>query len=379
MSIGSYVAKLIISMLIPFFYLLMQLSFVIKINKIIANYNREKYSIVPFLVNSVNCFTWLLYGITRKEHAVTISNFIGLVIGFVGTLVYHRYSIYPPLLFYYVVTFGLLFISLLIFVLNWIDCLGMVGMCLAMLLYLSPLATVNIVLLERSTESMSFPLTITGWLSATLWLVYAVYVANDLWIAIPSVLGIIFTSIQLFLFFLFGLNPEETFASEMHHLYRFDKLIYFRLFYSHFLLLVPSLLLQNLLSFAELAPHLVLPQQKEKESLFSIQNHFILCQFIISRKLRKWKVLLRKSLWPGLLLSRLQWRKHPLQLLGRDRHALQRNNNLLKDFFNYLTFFYVLAIQFLTKQIILMSKDFSFNLKPVASPASSIHWAASVC
>jgi uncharacterized protein with PQ loop repeat len=326
MSIRSYVAKLIISMLIPFFYLLMQLSLVIKINKIIANYNREKYSIVPFLVSSVNCFTWLLYGITRKEHAVTISNFIGLVIGFIGTLVYQRYSIYPPLLFYYAVTFFLLFISLLIFVLNWIDFLGMVGMCFAMLLYLSPLATVNIVLLERSTESMSFPLTLTGWLSTILWLVYAVYVANDLWIAIPSVLGIVFTSIQLFLFFLFGLNPEETFASEIHHLYRFEiELLSF--VFSPFLYLVPLLPLQNRLSFAEPAPYLGLPQQKEKESLFSIQNHFILCQFIISRKLRKWKVLLQNSRWPFLVrLKKLQL-QHPCLKC----HALQRINNLLTD------------------------------------------------
>lgn len=220
MSFQYSIFKIIISTLIPICFLLMQLSFVIKINKILLNFNREKYSIIPFLTLLINCFTWFLYGIMTNEISVYISNMIGLIIGCIGTIVYHEYSIYPPLIFYYVITFFFLFFNLLLYALHWHDFLGTMAMIFAIILYGSPLSTVYVVMQERSTESISFPLTLTSCFSAIMWLIYGIYVVQDVWITIPSIIGIILTSIQLFLFFMYGLNPNETVASSVHHLYR---------------------------------------------------------------------------------------------------------------------------------------------------------------
>jgi uncharacterized protein with PQ loop repeat len=145
---------------------------------------------------------------------------LGLIIGAMGAIVYHEYSIYPPLLFYYAMTFFFLFLSLLLYALHWIDVLGIMAVIFAIILYGSPLSTVYVVMQERSTESISFPLTLTSWCSAILWLIYGIYVVDDIWIVIPSIIGIVLTSIQLFLFFIYGLSPNETLASSVHHLYR---------------------------------------------------------------------------------------------------------------------------------------------------------------
>lgn len=220
MALGSYFFRLLLDIFAPLFFVLMLMSFIIGINRLMTTYNREKFSIVPFLVLMVNCFTWTLYGIKTKEMAVYIANIFGLIVGIIGTIVYHHYSMYPPFISSYLVAFVFLLIAMLLFSANWINTLGTMAVVLSVLLYGSPLVTVFTVISEASTESMSLPLAITSFISAVLWTLYGSYSVHDVWVVIPSILGLILVSIQFFLFFVYGVSPQESWGSTFHHIYR---------------------------------------------------------------------------------------------------------------------------------------------------------------
>jgi 4-hydroxybenzoate polyprenyltransferase len=140
---------------------------------------------------------------------------------------------FPPPTVYFIVVFFILFISLCFYALNWFGLLGFFCMCFAIALYASPLSTLYTVLQDHSTESVPFAFSVIAWISAIVWLLYGVYAANDIWISIPSIIGIVFTSLQLMLFGIYGLNPNETFASTVNSFvrcfYSFSKRAFFSL------------------------------------------------------------------------------------------------------------------------------------------------------
>jgi solute carrier family 50 protein (sugar transporter) len=223
MSLLGIIFRGTLSILTPILFFLMQVTYVITMNNIVESYNREKYSIIPFLTLMINCFYWTLYGVATDEMSVYISNFVGFLIGLAGTVIYHQYSIFPPYIFFYIMTFFFFFIGILIDSLKWINVLGIMAMIFAIFLYGAPLVTIFTVIQENNTESLSFPIALSSWVSSITWTLYGFYVVNDTWVVIPSLIGITLTSIQLFLFFAYGLPPSyqnTPIATTLHHIYR---------------------------------------------------------------------------------------------------------------------------------------------------------------
>ena len=220
MSITFTIFRWIVDILTPIFTLLMLLSFIIGINRIMTSYNREKYSIIPYLALLLTSFAWIMYGIEKNEIVLYVANILALIIAVVGVVVYHYYSIYPPFLINYLVTFIILFLTLLLYAMRWVTTLGTVAMVFSVIVFGSPLVTVFTVITDGSTESLSFPLAITSLISAALWSMYGGYIAHDTWIVIPSVMGLILVCIQFFLFAVYGISPRENWESTVHHMYR---------------------------------------------------------------------------------------------------------------------------------------------------------------
>jgi solute carrier family 50 protein (sugar transporter) len=221
MSLLRFSLNIILSILAPILFCFVQMSFLFTINKLIANYNREKYSILPFLLLFLNCFDWFIYGIETKDVTICVANSLGLLLGFLGTIIYYEYSMFPPPTIYFVSLFLILFITLCFYALRWMDLLGFFCMCFAIALYASPLTTLYTVLQDRSTESIPFAFSLIAWVSAIVWLLYGVYAVGDIWISIASIIGIVFTSFQLILFGVYGLNPNETFATTANSFLRY--------------------------------------------------------------------------------------------------------------------------------------------------------------
>jgi uncharacterized protein with PQ loop repeat len=120
MSLLRFSFNIILSILAPILFCFVQMSFLFTINKLIANYNREKYSILPFLLLFLNCFDWFIYGIETKNVTICIANSLGLLLGFLGTIIYYEYSMIPPPTIYFVILFFILFITLCFYALQWI-------------------------------------------------------------------------------------------------------------------------------------------------------------------------------------------------------------------------------------------------------------------
>ena len=56
---------------------------------------------------------------------------------------------------------------------------GLLGCCLAVIVMGSPLATLKTVLTDKSTASLPFWTSISGWINSLSWLAYGIIIAND--------------------------------------------------------------------------------------------------------------------------------------------------------------------------------------------------------
>jgi solute carrier family 50 protein (sugar transporter) len=213
-SLFSENAKLFVSLLVPLFVTIVQTSYLVTIKKIMLNYNREQYSILPFLSLFVSCFTWLLYGSQRGEVTVAITNTIGLILGGFGSLVYFYYSLFRPPLLYFLISACLLLFSTFLACFSSLNALGTLGMIFAIGVYSSPLSVMKKVIDEESTESLSFPISLSAWISAVTWLLYGMYVVFDGWIIFSSVIGFVVTSLQMYLFIRYGFEKKEAFVNQ---------------------------------------------------------------------------------------------------------------------------------------------------------------------
>ena len=97
--------------------------------------------------------------------------------------------------------------------------LGLAGVveALAMLsvvgLYCAPLATLPLVLEERSTRSLSFPICAFTFLTAVAWTLFSAVVLKTLTLLLPNVVGLVLASVQLCLFMVYGFDDTPSYSS----------------------------------------------------------------------------------------------------------------------------------------------------------------------
>ncbi len=172
--------------------------------------NEKRLSSAPYLCLLVNCVVWTTYATMKGYIALFIPNAIGVFVGFYCILLYHQFSRYtiPPSN----LALSSAVVALAI-VLGAAGSVGAVGLCaviMSSVVYASPLSTINTVIQQKSTASMPFHTSMLVWLSAAFWTLYGALVTHDLAVLIPSIAGLIMTSIQLFLYVIYGFPPQET-------------------------------------------------------------------------------------------------------------------------------------------------------------------------
>jgi solute carrier family 50 protein (sugar transporter) len=187
-----------------------------------SNRNERKLSAVPYLTLLVNCSVWSLYAAAQGLIALFLPNALGIFIGMYCSLVYYQNSRIPLPTEYMMIAVATILTSLVFVSLGYTELVGFIAILLSTGVYASPLATLKTVLEEKSTKSMPFYTSLLVWLSALFWTLYGAAVAYDVNVLIPSLLGFILASVQMYMFFLYGINREaiDSDAAKPEHVYQ---------------------------------------------------------------------------------------------------------------------------------------------------------------
>jgi len=191
----------------PIFFVGMQIAAIntaltINIAKSVGN-----LSPLPFFSLLINCVVWSIYGILKWDMTILVPNGSGLLAGLWCSLVYHKHCETAPRKLYSAGAITVCFALYFGFIHNE-NYVGYLGCFLAVLVMGAPLATLRTVLSDRSTASLPFWTSLSGWGNSLSWLSYGILVANDPYIYGPNLLGFVLSSVQVALFIVFGLPPQ---------------------------------------------------------------------------------------------------------------------------------------------------------------------------
>lgn len=173
-----------------------------------SNRNEKKLSAVPYLTLLVNCSVWSLYAAAQGLIALFLPNALGIFIGTYCSLIYFQNSRIPLPTEYSTIAGVIILASLIFVAMGYTELVGFIAIILSTAVYASPLSTLKTVLEEKSTKSMPFYTSLLVWLSSFFWTLYASAVAYDVNVLIPSLLGFILASVQMYMFFLYGIDHE---------------------------------------------------------------------------------------------------------------------------------------------------------------------------
>ncbi|CAF1501403.1 unnamed protein product [Adineta steineri] len=174
----------------------------------------------PFVATMVNCTLWFLYGYSANNSTIMIVNFIGASLEFVYALVYLQYT--PDRNSYLrLIGMALAFLAAISFYLLYIVSdrstailhAGLVASVVTVIMYGSPLVSLQEVIQKQSTESLSLPLCFANLVVPAEWVLYGILI-SDKFVQVPNFLGAILGFIQVSLFFKYprnsGLLPKAT-------------------------------------------------------------------------------------------------------------------------------------------------------------------------
>ncbi|XP_052036007.1 sugar transporter SWEET1 isoform X1 [Apodemus sylvaticus] len=179
----------------------------------------DNIQFLPFLTTDVNNLGWLSYGLLKGDGTLIIVNTVGAVLQTLYILVYLRYS--PQKHGVVLQTATLLAVLLLGYGYFWLVVpdpearlrqLGLLCSVFTISMYLSPLADLAKIIQTKSTQRLSFPLTIATLLSSASWSIYG-FRLRDPYITVPNLPGILTSFIRLGLFCKYP--PEQ---AKKHHL-----------------------------------------------------------------------------------------------------------------------------------------------------------------
>jgi len=192
--------------LVAFFFV--QISCLSPVIWICRNKNTSSLSPLSYISLFNNCIIWVLYGFLKNDVTILTANFIGAIAGIIYTIIFHYYT-HISMTKYYVGTAVMLgFVS---FILMWgfnqrisIQILGIMGCFASVVLMSSPLATIWVVINNKSTKSISFVVCVAMWLNGLSWTLYGYVIAqNDYYIIVPNAIGFIMATFQLSLFLIY--------------------------------------------------------------------------------------------------------------------------------------------------------------------------------
>ncbi|XP_059944144.1 sugar transporter SWEET1 isoform X2 [Mesoplodon densirostris] len=172
----------------------------------------DSVQFLPFLTTDVNNLSWLSYGALKGNWTLIVVNAVGAVLQTLYILVYLHYCHRKHAVLLQTAT--LLGVLVLGFGYFWLlvpdtetrlQQLGLFCSVFTISMYLSPLADLAKVIRTKSTQRLSFSLTIATLLTSASWTFYG-FRLKDLYIVVPNLPGILTSFIR---FCLFWKYPQE--------------------------------------------------------------------------------------------------------------------------------------------------------------------------
>ncbi|XP_067395216.1 sugar transporter SWEET1 isoform X2 [Emydura macquarii macquarii] len=175
----------------------------------------ENIQFLPFLTTDVNNLSWLSYGCLKHDWTLITVNAIGAALQTLYILVYFYFSpqkrwvLLQSLALLGVLILGYCYFGLLI---PDVDVrlarLGLFCSVFTISMYLSPLADLAKIVRTRSTQCLSFPLTVATFLASTSWTLYG-FQLSDLYIMVPNMPGIVTSVLRFWLFWQFPPDHDK--------------------------------------------------------------------------------------------------------------------------------------------------------------------------
>ncbi|XP_007108948.1 sugar transporter SWEET1 isoform X2 [Physeter macrocephalus] len=172
----------------------------------------DSVQFLPFLTTDVNNLSWLSYGALKGNWTLIVVNAVGAVLQTLYILVYLYYCHRKHAVLLQTAT--LLGVLVLGFGYFWLlvpdtetrlQQLGLFCSVFTISMYLSPLADLAKVIRTKSTQRLSFSLTIATLLTSASWTFYG-FRLKDPYIVVPNFPGILTSFIR---FWLFWKYPQE--------------------------------------------------------------------------------------------------------------------------------------------------------------------------
>ena len=190
----------------PFFFIALQCASVLVALDVWKARNTYNLSPLPFLSQLVNCIVWGIYGLLRRDVTIFWPNFVGFWAGLFTVVIFHRFCKAKPIIYYGI--FSLPFLLCIEFSRENNDFkVGVLGCTLAVIVSGAPLATIKTVIREKSTAALPLLPSVFTWMNAFCWFLYGYLIVDDIMIYGPNSMGLLLSSIQMFLYIMYGFPP----------------------------------------------------------------------------------------------------------------------------------------------------------------------------
>lgn len=173
----------------------------------------DNVQFLPFLTTDLNNLGWLYYGLLKEDVTLMTVNSIGAALQslYIAAFIFYtaekRCPLYQVLLALGVLVLGYTYFSL------WtpdVDArltqLGLFCSVFTISMYMSPLTDLADIIRTRSTQRLSFPLTVTTLLTSSSWVLYGLQ-RSDPYITVPNFPGMVTSVVRLWLFWRYGQEP----------------------------------------------------------------------------------------------------------------------------------------------------------------------------
>ncbi|XP_024429456.1 sugar transporter SWEET1 isoform X1 [Desmodus rotundus] len=182
----------------------------------------DNVQFLPFLTTDVNNLSWLSYGTLKRDGTLIVVNAVGAVLQTLYILVYLHYC--PRKRAVLLQTAALLGVLLLGFGYFWLlvpsievrlQQLGLFCSIFTISMYLSPLTDLAKVIQTKSTQRLSFSLTIATLLTSASWTLYGFRLRDPyimpLGFQVPNLPGILTSFIRLWLFWKYPQDQDRNY------------------------------------------------------------------------------------------------------------------------------------------------------------------------
>ncbi|CRG98684.1 MtN3-like protein, putative [Plasmodium relictum] len=192
----------------------MQLILFPTIFKILKRKSAGELDGLPYVILFFSSFLWLIYGILINNSAVVFPNLVGLLLGILYSVVYHKNCksmwLKQKLYSYYKIC-GI--ISFLLYALLYIltyeqyqAFVGFIASVSSIINFGAPLSYIQVVIKKRNSSLIPLEMTIGSLICSFLWLTYG-FTLKDAFLIIPNSCGFLLSLIQVILIVLYS-NKE---------------------------------------------------------------------------------------------------------------------------------------------------------------------------